>query len=298
MSTEDKNDAPAQNITPATGALRASVRRLFGRTPHDIEGLVEILRSAESEGIIGTDVLYMIEGALAVSNSYVRDIMIPRTDMVGIKENDSFKKVLQVVIESGHSRFPVFDQDNNKIKGILLAKDLLASMEEKDHTFNIKEVIRPSNIVPWSKRLNVLLREFRQNRSHMAIVIDEYNIAVGLVTIEDILEEIIGDIVDEHDVEVEDPNIRIHRAYRYQNQITYVVKAKTTMEELSSYFNEPALNDGEQNTIGGFIVSSLGRVPKRGEFLSHAGFDFSVIKADKRRIRLLRVIPRISGDPS
>ncbi len=296
-NTRDKD-----KTAPANSTLAAGLKRFLARVPQDVEGLVEILRAAETSNLIDGDVLYMMEGALAVSQTRVHEIIVPRVHMVSVKCNSRLQQILKTVTESGHSRFPVFDEENHEIIGILLAKDLLAYADpERAADFRIKDVLRPANFVPESKRLNVLLREFRQNHNHMAIVIDEYSTATGLVTIEDILEEIIGEIADEYDYEEEDPNIRPYRSLLQDGQKAYAVKAITPMEEFRACFSASAAPPGEEehaeeyDTVGGMIVKTIGHVPKRGESVACNGLVFTVIKADKRRIHLLRVVKDSAG---
>ncbi len=259
------------------------ITRLIRREPRDRESLVEMLRESERCNILDPDSLAMIEGALLVSELQVRDIMIPRIQMSVVKYEDELKTLLSNVIESGHSRFPVIGDDTNEVTGILLAKDLLAYTAEQQNTdFNIKDIMRPAVFVPESKRLNILLREFRASRNHMAIVVDEYSNVAGLITIEDVIEEIVGNIEDEHDIDEED-YIRQHGRNRY------TVQAMMPIDEFNDYFNT-SLNDDEYDTIGGLVLNAFGHLPKRGETVEYGGFSIKVLRADRRRIHLLRVI--------
>ena len=259
------------------------ITRLVSNEPTDRESLVEMLRESEVRNILDPDSLAMIEGALLVSELQVRDIMIPRIQMSMVKYEDELKTILKSVIESGHSRFPVIGDDTDEVTGILLAKDLLAYTAEQDASdFNIKDIMRPAVFVPESKRLNVLLREFRASRNHMAIVVDEYSNVAGLITIEDVIEEIVGNIEDEHDIDEED-YIRQHGRNRY------TVQAMTPIDEFNDYFNT-SLSDDEYDTIGGLILNAFGHLPQRGETIEYGGFSIKVLRADRRRIHLLRLI--------
>jgi magnesium and cobalt transporter len=250
------------------------------REPRDRNALVEILRQAEKRNLLDPDVLIMIEGALHVSDMQVRDVMVPRVQMVVINPDSSPEDIINSVVESGHSRFPVIGDDANEVLGILLAKDLLSYFATGDsEDFDIKDIMRPAVFIPESKRLNVLLREFRGSRNHMAIVVDEYGIA-GLITIEDVIEEIVGEIEDETDIE-EEENITVHGRNRY------TVKAITPIEEFNEYFGT-ALSAEDYDTIGGIVISTFGHLPRRGDITDLAGFNVKVLRADKRRVHLLR----------
>lgn len=285
----------SQTTTPLTGNntnQRSWLQRLgkfIGNEPHDRESLIELLRESEDRNILDPDSLAMIEGALLVSELQVRDIMIPRVQMSVVKHDDSLENILASVIESGHSRFPVIGDDSDEVTGILLAKDLLAYTSSIEHgEFAIKDIMRPAVFVPESKRLNVLLREFRASKNHMAIVVDEYSNVAGLITIEDVIEEIVGNIEDEHDIDEED-YIRQHGHNRY------TVQAMTPIDEFNDYFGTE-LNDQEYDTIGGLALSAFGHLPQRGETIDYDGFSIKVLRADRRRIHLLRVIRQDDGD--
>jgi len=269
------------------GGLAAWLRGLPGlirRKPGGRDELVERLHDAEAANLIDPDTAAMMEGALLVSEMKVRDIMVPRSEIVFIDEDSSPMEFLPDVIESGHSRFPVFDHEREHVVGVLLAKDLLMLAVDPAQSFDIRDILRPVSFVPESKRLNILLREFRARRNHLAVVVDEYGGISGLVTIEDVIEQIVGDIDDEHDLAEED-NIRRHRDERY------TVKARTTLEEFNEAFGlDWTASDYE--TIGGLVIHELGHLPRRGEELEHRGFSFKVLRADRRRVRLLRVIRR------
>ena len=252
-------------------------------TPQDRTALIDMLREAENRNLLDHDALTMMEGALHVSDMHVRDIMVPRVQMIVVNNNFEPEKLLTVVVEHGHSRFPVIGNGMDDILGILMAKDLLyyfAGKEQKK--FNIKDIMRPAVFIPESKRLNVLLREFRSRRNHMAIVVDEYSRVSGLVTIEDVIEEIVGDIEDEFDVDKE-AHIKPYGRNRH------TVNALTPIHEFNDYF-KLSLSDDEYDTIGGLILNAFGHVPKRGELLEFEGFIVKILRADKRRIHMMRMI--------
>jgi magnesium and cobalt transporter len=255
---------------------------LFSSEPRTREDLQDVLNVAVDNELIDRDALSIIEGAMQVSDLHARDIMIPRAQMIVVKEDATLCDLLPHIIESAHSRFPVIGDSTDQVLGILLAKDLLPRLLAQEHAeFRVSDLMRPCFVVPESKRLNVLLREFRQNRNHMAIVIDEYGGVAGLVTIEDVLEEIVGEIEDETDID-EDEFIR---------RITdseFFVKALTPIDEFNEYF-QTALSDEEFDTIGGLVIQAFGHMPARNETTSFNGFSFKVIHADQRKIQSLRV---------
>ena len=254
-----------------------SFSNLFSNEPEDRDSLIEILRNSEHRNLLDADALLMIEGALHVSEIQVRDIMIPRVQMIFIEHDAAPEDILSIVVESGHSRFPVI---GDNIVGILLAKDLLNYYSKPRKDFNIKDMMRATVFIPESKRLNILLREFRTSRNHMAIVIDEFTGIAGLVTIEDVIEEIIGEIEDEHDFEEDETNINTHDNDRY------TVKALASIDEFNNYFGT-AINVDEYETIGGLVINAFGHLPKRGETVNFMNFNVKVLRADKRRVRLL-----------
>ena len=251
---------------------------LLLREPEDREQLVELLHAAYQKSLLDADALSMIEGVLQVSEIQVRDIMIPRSQMDVIDITDPPEKFIPYVIETAHSRFPVIEENKDDIIGILLAKDLLRYYAGED--FNVRDMLRPVVFIPEAKRLNVLLKEFRSNRNHIAVVVDEYGGVAGMVTIEDVLEQIVGDIEDEYDFdETEDNIIR-------DSQGRYRVKALTEIVD----FNEALgtdFSDEEFSTIGGLVVSKFGHLPKRGEHISFANLNFTVLRADSRRLHSL-----------
>ncbi len=275
----------SQDKPPSTNGRRSLKDRIFdhfSKVPHDQESLIDLVRAAEENNVLEPDALAMIEGALQVCDMRVRDIMIPRVQMIVIENDSEPREILQIVIESGHSRFPVVSSNKDEVIGILLAKDLLQyfASEDKDKVFNIKDVMRPAVFVPESKRLNILLREFRTSHNHMAIIVDEYCSVGGLVTIEDVIEEIVGEIEDEHDIEDEDP-IQQHTRNRY------TVQALTPIEDFNEYF-KTNFEDNEYDTVGGLILNAFGHVPKRGEILELDEFNVKILRSDKRRIHLMR----------
>lgn len=273
----------SDNSQPGSRSWLERISRFLGGEPRDREALMELLRALEDRNILDPDSLAMIEGSLLVSELQVRDIMIPRVQMTVVKYGDSLQEILSAVIESGHSRFPVIGDDIDEVMGILLAKDLLAYIADPENSqFNIKDIMRPAVFVPESKRLNVLLREFRSSRNHMAIIVNEYSNVAGLVTIEDVIEEIVGNIEDEHDID-EENHIRQHGRNRYS------VQAITPIEEFNDFFGT-SLSDEEYDTIGGLVLKAFGHLPKRGETIEFAGFSIKVLRADRRRIHLLRMI--------
>ncbi len=261
------------------------ISQALSSEPQDREELIQLLRDAERRNLIDVEALAMIEGALQVGEMQVRDIMIPRAQMVVVQEDVPPEEFVTEVIESGHSRFPVIGDSRDEVRGILLAKDLLAyfarDTSETRDGFDIDDAMRPAVFIPESKRLNVLLKEFRQSRNHMAIVVDEYGGVAGLVTIEDVLEQIVGEIDDEHDTEVGQDIRRLGNG-------EFVVKARTSIEDFNEYFNT-SFSDQEFDTIGGLVIKSLGHLPKRGESGEIGGMHFRVLRADKRRVHLLRV---------
>jgi magnesium and cobalt transporter len=262
---------------------------MLGGEPQDKEQLLEVLKDAKERALLDTDALSMIEGVLQVSDLRVRDIMVPRAEMVYLRRDDPLEKILEIAVKSAHSRFPVTGDDKGEVVGILLAKDLLSfCRDQKGRAFNIRDLLRSAVFVPESKRLNVLLKEFRASRNHMAIVIDEYGSAAGLVTIEDVLEQIVGEIDDEHDYD-EGPGI-----FR-RGKNAFSAKARTTIEDFNEYFGSD-FSDEEFDTIGGLVVNALGHLPKRGESVELGAFRFTVMRADSRRIHLLSVESLVVDD--
>ncbi|MFL0800099.1 MAG: CBS domain-containing protein [Agarilytica sp.] len=254
----------------------------FGTEPKSREELLDIIKGAVDNKVVDMEALSIIEGALDVAQQQVREIMIPRSQMVVIKEEESPQEFLPKVIESGHSRFPVIGETSDDVKGILLAKDLLPLILGGTENFSFDEILRRANIIPESKRLNVLLKEFRENRYHMAIVIDEYGGISGLVSIEDILEEIVGEIEDETDDNEGEDFIR------QVSDNDFILKALTPIEEFNTHFNS-SLKDDEFDTIGGLVMQAFGHMPGRNECVEVQSFSFRVLYSDSRKIHLLRV---------
>lgn len=278
MTDYNDNDNPIKS--------RSWLERLtamLGREPQNKEQLMDVLRDAEERNIVSTEMLGMIERILQVSEMQVREVMVPKAQMVMIEQNYSLEELLPTLIESGHSRFPVFNPANGDIIGILLAKDILKYVgAQHDDPFSILQIIRPAIFTPQSKRLDILLREFRINRNHIAIVLDEYGHVAGLVTIEDVLEQIVGEIEDEYDIEEDDIYIKKHA------DDTYIVKAQTPIDEFNEYFHSE-FTDVEFDTIGGIVLHEFGHLPKRGETVKIQQFRFKVLNCDNRRIYLLEV---------
>jgi len=262
------------------------ITALILRQPGDREQLVELLRAAFQRNLFDSDALSMIEGVIQVSEIQARDIMIPRSQMDVIDISETPDKFIPFVIETAHSRFPVTENDKNNVIGILLAKDLLRYYAGEEE-FDVREMLRPVVFIPESKRLNVLLKDFRTNRNHIAIVVDEYGGVAGLVTIEDVLEQIVGEIEDEHDFDEAEDNIVQDPDGHYR------VKASTEIAD----FNEKLgaeLSDEDYDTIGGLVLHTFGRLPKRGEAVSVGDFKFTVLRADSRRLYTLMVERRIA----
>ncbi|HEX9208351.1 MAG TPA: transporter associated domain-containing protein [Steroidobacteraceae bacterium] len=273
---------------PSGSWLRRLAETISGE-PRDLEQLADVLADARDRGLIDADVLQMLESVLEVSEIQVRDVMVPRSQMVVINRDDPVGKILPIVIESGHSRFPVVGEDRDEVAGILLAKDLLRFFVEDDRDdFDIRECLRPAVFIPESKRLNVLLKEFRVSHNHMAIVVDEYGGVSGLLTIEDVLEQIVGDIGDEYDVDEGE-------GIRKEADRTWTVPALTRIEEFNTAFGT-RFTDEECDTIGGLVLHELGRMPRRGETIQIGGLELKVTRADRRRIETLRVTTAREAD--
>ena len=255
---------------------------LFSSEPRNREDLEDVLEIAAENEVIDEDARSIMEGALKVTDMQTRDIMIPRAQMMVIKAEATLEDILPQIIRSAHSRYPVIDDNPDDILGILLAKDLLPQILDPDkENFKIEDMLRPTMVVPESKRLNVLLREFRENRNHMAIVIDEYGGVAGLVTIEDVLEEIVGEIEDETDAQAD-------RFIRQIDSGDYMVKALTRIDDFNDYFNS-TFSDEEFDTIGGLVIHAFGHMPARNEVTTIDNFEFKVINADQRKIHSLRM---------
>ena len=265
-------------------SLTAWLSRLFqGREEADAgrEEVGAFLAECRKRNVLPADEYSMLQGVLEVSETHVREIMVPRSQMVVLEHDEPADELLRVIVESGHSRFPVIGSDRDEVIGILLAKDLLRHFREHDTEFKIDELIRPVVFIPESKRLNTLLTEFRKGHQHMAIVVDEYGGVSGLATIEDVLEQIVGSIDDEHDPEEVQP-------IQEQADGGFNVLALTRIETFNEYFGA-GFDDEDYETIGGLIMHELGRLPRRGERLEFGGFAFNVTRGDRRRIHTLEV---------
>ncbi len=259
---------------------------LLLREPGDREQLVALLHSAFERDLLDSDALSMIEGVMQVSEMQARDIMVPRSQMDVIDISETPDKFIPLMIETAHSRFPVTENDKNNVIGILLAKDLLRYYAGEEE-FNVREMLRPAVFIPESKRLNVLLKDFRSNRNHMAIVVDEYGSVAGLVTIEDVLEQIVGEIEDEYDFDEAEDNI-------VQDTIGhYRVKATTEIADFNQTLGAK-FDDEDYDTIGGLVLNKFGRLPKRGESVVIGHFKFAVLLADSRRLYTL-LVEKIGG---
>lgn len=276
-------DSP-EKAAPKSRSWLERLTALLAHEPQNREQLMQILRDAEERDVLSSEMLGMIERILQVSEMQVREVMVPKTQMVVIRKDSKLEKILPLVIESGHSRFPVVDSTGKNIVGLLLAKDLLKYGFSQTSEFDISNILRPPIFIPQSKRLDILLREFRINRNHMAIVLDEYGHVAGLVTIENVLEQIVGEIEDEYDIDEEDGHIK------KLDDGTFIVKASTAIEEFNEFFNTE-FNKEEFNTIGGIILQNFGHLPKRGETIKIPPLRFKVLHSDNRRIYLLEVKP-------
>lgn len=283
MNEETQHTAPHSDVDkPQKSWLERIGQALQGDVKDRVQ-LLEVLQDAEKNNLINNDALGMIEGVLGVSDMQVRDIMIPRSQMTVVERDADMKENLKIVIESAHSRFPAVGESRDEVIGILLAKDLLPYfVQDKEDRIKFRDLLRPAIFIPESKRLNVLLKEFRANRNHMAIVVDEYGGVAGLVTIEDVIEQIVGDIEDEHDFD-EDTYIYEHR------DGDYTVKAITPIDDFNEHFN-CEINTEEFDTIGGLVMNGFGHMPKRGEMIDIGPFRFKVLRASNRQIHLLNVV--------
>ena len=281
------DNSPTSNQT----SLTTWIARLFQGREDDGASREEIstfLDECYKRGLIGSDEHAMLQGVLEVSETHVREIMIPRSRMVVLPRDGTADEILSIIVDSGHSRFPVIGSDRDEIVGLLLAKDVLRHYREHDTDFRIDDLIRPAVFIPESKRLNTLLKEFRESHQHLAIVVDEYGGVAGLATIEDVLEQIVGKIDDEHDREEVEP-------IQDQGDGRYVVQALARIDDFNEYF-DVELNDEEYDTIGGLIMHELGRLPRRGERVLFGQFKFNMTRADRRRIHTVEVT-RVKTEP-
>jgi magnesium and cobalt transporter len=282
---------PSTNGSGKSGLLKRVIRAIKGE-PLSRDEIHDLLQ--EDESVLEPQEKEMLSGVLEVAETQVREVMIPRSQMVVIERDQSLDEMLNVIIQSGHSRFPVIGEDRDEILGILLAKDLLRFFGDPEQSeLNLEQFLRPASVIPESKRLNALLKEFRDSHNHMAIVVDEYGGVSGLLTIEDVLEEIVGDIDDEHDPEEEDD---IQPDKDDDGRPCFAVKALTRIEDFNEYFGCNFTEEEGYDTIGGLVMHELGRLPRLGERMDYGGFEFRVIRADRRRIDTLQVV-RITQDP-
>ena len=276
------DDTPHSSNGSANKSFLHKVMQVLTPEPKNKDQLVDILNDAQDRDLINPETKQMITGVLDVSEMRVREIMIPRSQMVTIDINHSLDEFLPIILESGHSRFPVVSEDIDHVEGILLAKDLLAfSFNSESKDFSLREVIRPAIIVPESKKVEPLLKEFRSNRYHMAIVVDEYGGVSGLITIEDILEQIVGEIEDETDDEIEEE-------IKHLAGNVYLVKALTELSDFNDYFNSD-FDDANADTIGGIVLRQFNHMPQKGELFRLGNFEFKVLAADSRRMQMLQV---------
>ena len=269
-------------IDPKPRSWIDKIANALSGEPTDTKSLLELLRNAEQDQLLDADALGIIEGALQVSSMQVRDIMIPRSQVVTVSSKLPVNELVELVTNASHSRFPVIGENADNVMGILLAKDLLPLLlQGNSERFDIKDVVRPATFVPESKRLNVLLKEFREPRHHMATVIDEYGSVCGAVTIEDVLEQIVGEIEDEYDVD-DDSYIK-----KFDDE-NHIVKALTPVDEFNEYF-ETDFSDQEFTTIGGLVLQQFGHIPERGETINIGPFLVTILNADSRHIKLLKI---------
>ncbi len=276
------NDKPPSTSGTGSSGLFGRLRRAIRQEPWSRDEFQNLLEDSQID--LDADEKKMLAGVLEVSDTQVRDVMIPRSQMVVIDIEQSFDEILKTIVESGHSRFPVIGEDRDEVLGVLLAKDLLRYFGS-DEDISIRRLLRTAAVIPESKRLNALLKEFRASHNHMAIVVDEYGGVAGLLTIEDVLEEIVGEIDDEHDLEEAE---FIRPDGDKDGRPCYAVRALTRIEDFNEFF-ECELSDEEYDTIGGLVMHELGRLPRRGEKIDFDGFEFAVTKADRRRIDALQV---------
>ncbi len=274
------SDDKPPSSQPQQKSLIDRIGHFLSGEPQDQDDLLEMLKEAHEKHLLDADALSMIEGILHFSEMRVRDIMIPRVQMHVVSKTISLESVFPIAVEYGHSRIPVIEDDRSKVVGVLLAKDLLEYATDSNNLM-VADIMRPVSVVPESKRLNVLLKEFRTERSHMVIVVDEYGVTAGLVTIEDVLEQIVGEIEDEHDSEEE-------QYVQKSNDKRFTIKALMPIDEFNEYFSAD-LQDDEHDTIGGFVIRQIGYMPKKGDSLEYRQFRFEVLHADDRRVFLLKL---------
>ncbi|CAG0941010.1 Magnesium and cobalt efflux protein CorC [Gammaproteobacteria bacterium] len=275
---------PAPEAEDEEPTLYGRLRRLMTGEPATRQDIVDILREGRWNAVLDPDEVAMLQGVLEVAETQVRDVMVPRSQMVVLERDAPKAEILHAIVDSGHSRYPVIGEDRDEVVGVLLAKDILHYfVETPEQEFDLRRFIRPAIVIPESKRLNTLLKEFRINRNHLAIVVDEYGATAGLLTIEDVLEEIVGEIGDEYDAQEAEP-IQKQDGNRFQ------VLALTRVEDFNRYFG-CSISDEDYDTVGGLVMYELGRLPRRGEVVSCQGFRFRVLQADRRRLHTLEVTP-------
>lgn len=275
----DESERPGQ-----TKGIFSKLSQFLSNEPSNRREIIALLKTSYERGFIEPESYSIIQGGLSVSEMQVRDIMIPRSQMTVVSYGNSVKAMLEPIIDSQHSRFPVVGEDDDEVLGILLAKDLLPLLAQNKDRVDMKDLLRPAVFVPQSKRLNALLKEFRESRNHMAIVVDEYGAVDGLVTIEDVLEQIVGDIADEHDFDDE-------HFIKTAKSGHFLVKAITPIDDFNEHF-ETKFNEDEFDTIGGLVVHEFGRLPKRNEHIQLGDYIFRILNSDSRSVRLLQVIPQ------
>ncbi|HRQ65675.1 MAG TPA: transporter associated domain-containing protein [Xanthomonadaceae bacterium] len=279
------SEDPSSTNGPPRRSWFGRLSQALSGEPRNREDLLAELRQAGESGLIAADTLAMIEGAMEVADLQVADVMVPRAQMVSVPADATLDEILAVVIESGHSRFPVHGEDRDEILGILLAKDLLRCFRNGRADCDIHALLRPAVLIPESKRLNVLLREFRESHNHMAVVVNEYGGVAGLVTIEDVLEEIVGEIDDEHDDEAENiPTLIVPQS----DGARFLVDALTPIDVFNEHFGSD-FTDDEYDTVGGLVTSALGHMPEIGEETTLGRFHFRIARADTRRVHSLQV---------
>lgn len=287
-SSSNQEDKKEKAYSPHRKSFFERLGQLFQGEVKDRQELVEIIRDSESNDLIDVDTKDMLEGVMRISEILVHDVMLPRSQMVTLERSSSLDELVKIITTTQHSRYPVTNGDNDHVEGILLAKDLLQFINS-DKEFNIESLLRPAFVVSETKRIDRLLKEFRQERYHMAIVVDEFGGVSGVITIEDILEEIVGDIDDEFDNEDTDHDIR------KLNDYLYVVRALTTIADFNESFGT-SFNDEEVDTIGGMVMTAFGRLPSRGDEVEMGGYLFRVTAVDNRRIIQLQIVPPMPVD--
>ena len=282
----DDDKPPSSNGAP-TNSIWRRLRQAFTGQPTSRDELLTQIREARQDPSFDRQEQAMLQGVLEVSETQVRDVMVPRSHMVVLENDQAFEDMLETIIESGHSRFPVLGEDRDEVLGVLLAKDLLRFVgSSTDSSRDVTRWLRPVTLIPESKRLNALLKDFRESRNHMAVVVDEYGGIAGLVTIEDVLEEIVGEIDDEHDVEA-DEFIR-EDGSEVDGFPVHVVRAVTRISDFNEYF-DTQFEDEDYDTVGGLVIHELGRLPRRGDSIEFGGFHLTVARADRRRVETLKV---------